>query len=137
MNPAYQSWLEQRGFERRTVQSYISDVRRIERAYGNLDEIYDRDKLTVLLDLEYSKDDERENRPNSSKITVDAFAGRPSRVRNSIASETPSLARRVAGSGARRHGWARLPSAWFFCNCHVSCDAICPFSPFSSVSPKH
>ena len=78
MNPAYQSWLEQRGFERRTAQTYISDVRRIEGAYGNLDELYDRDKLTgVLRDLEYSKDDERQNRPNTSKIAVDASGGSP------------------------------------------------------------
>lgn len=78
MNPNFERWLEQREFGTGTVQTYKSDAKRIEREYGDLDEHYDGDKLVgVLRDLEYSKDDERRNRPNSSKIVVDAKDGSP------------------------------------------------------------
>ena len=78
MNPNYERWLEQRELDPRTVQTYKSDAKRVEKEYGDLDGLYDEDKLIgVLQDLEYSKDDEHRNRPNLSKIAVDAKDGSP------------------------------------------------------------
>lgn len=78
MNPKYERWLEQHELEPRTVETYKSDARRIEKEYGNLDRLYDEDRLVgIFQDLEYSKDDERDNRPNRSKIVIDAKDGSP------------------------------------------------------------
>ena len=78
MNPNYGRWLELGEWEAGTVQTYKSDAKRIEEEYGNLDGLYDADKLVgVLQDLEYSRDDERRNRPNPSKIAIDAKDGSP------------------------------------------------------------
>ena len=78
MNPNFEIWLGQRELDPRTVQTYKSDAKRIEREYGDLDGLYDEDKLIgVLNDLEYSRDDEHRNQPNPSKIVVDAKDGSP------------------------------------------------------------
>ena len=78
MNPTYERWLEERGLDPRTVQTYKSDAKRIEREYGDLDGLYDGDKLVgVLQDLEYSRDDEHRKRPNRSRIAIDAKDGSP------------------------------------------------------------
>ncbi|MDE0421877.1 MAG: AAA family ATPase [Gammaproteobacteria bacterium] len=78
MNPNYERWLGQHELQRRTVQTYKSDATRVEREYGDLDELYDEDNLVgVLQDLEYSRDDENRNRPNPSKIAIDAEDGSP------------------------------------------------------------
>lgn len=78
MNPNFETWLDQRELDPRTVQTYKSDAKRIEKEYGDLDGLYDEDKLIgVLRDLEYSRDDEHRNQPNPSKIVVDAKDGSP------------------------------------------------------------
>lgn len=69
MKPTYKKWLEQRGYKDVTVKNQISRVKRVERGYGDLDECFEDDRLqNVINELKYSKEDERQNRPNPSKI---------------------------------------------------------------------
>ena len=69
----YRAWLEQRGLEKASVATYVSDAKRVERHYGDLDELYSKDRLAgVLQELRYSADDARRNAPNPSKIPIDA-----------------------------------------------------------------
>ena len=35
----FRTWLERRGLAEATVNTYVSDARRVERDYGNLDEL--------------------------------------------------------------------------------------------------
>ena len=69
MKPTYKKWLEQQGYKDITVDSKLSRLRKVEKHYGDLDERYEDDKLqSVINELKYSKEDERQNRPNPSKI---------------------------------------------------------------------
>ena len=71
MNPAFRDWLATRDLKPSTVSNRISDVRRVEEHYGDLDELYDEDRLTRTLNaLQYSKDDEKRNRPNPSALEI-------------------------------------------------------------------
>ena len=72
MDPAYRDWLAARGLKPSSVSSHISYARRLEKHYGDLDELYDQDRLAGTLNtLQYSKDDEKRNRPNPSKLKFD------------------------------------------------------------------
>ena len=67
----YRAWLEQRGLKPASVSTYISDAKRVEDYYGDLDKLYPEDRLAgVLQELLYSADDARRKRPNPSKIPV-------------------------------------------------------------------
>lgn len=67
----YEHWLRS-NFEQNTVSTQLSQARRIEDAYGNLDRHFDHDGFKqILRELEYTKTDERENRSNPSKITFE------------------------------------------------------------------
>ena len=69
----YRAWLEQRGLVKSSVGTYVSDAKRVEDHYGDLDELYSKDRLAgVLQELRYSADDARRNAPNPSKIPIDA-----------------------------------------------------------------
>ena len=69
----YRAWLEQRGLAKSSADTYVSDAKRVERHYGDLDELYSKDRLAgVLQELRYSADDARTNAPNPSKIPIDA-----------------------------------------------------------------
>ena len=69
MKSAYQNWLEQQGHADRTIQTQMHRAGRVEECYGDLDEHYERDQLTsVIEELKYSKEDERRDKPNPSKI---------------------------------------------------------------------
>lgn len=81
MKPAYREWLEQRGYSNGTVRTQINRAEKVEECYGNLDGHYEDDRLqNVISELEYSKEDERQNKPNPSKIR---FRGN---TRNNLAS---------------------------------------------------
>ena len=68
----FRAWLEQSGLERSTVDSYASDAKRVEKHYGDLDELYSEDRLERLLrDLRYSAEDARKNAPNPSRLPID------------------------------------------------------------------
>ena len=70
---SYRAWLEQRGLAKSSADTYVSDAKRVERHYGDLDEIYAKDCLAgVLQELQYSAGDARRNAPNPSKIPIDA-----------------------------------------------------------------
>ena len=50
---------------------YLSYARRIEEAYGDLDELYDGDRFEkLLLTLKYTTSDERAGRENPTKIKI-------------------------------------------------------------------
>lgn len=70
MKPTYKAWLEQQpNLAPKTITNQISHVGAVERAYGDLDELYDQGRLSAVIDqLRYSSADERRNKPNPSKI---------------------------------------------------------------------
>lgn len=81
MKSTYQNWLEQQKYATGTIQTQVHRAGRVEECYGDLDEHYDRDQLRgVIAELKYSTGDERQNRPNPSKIS---FNGN---IRNNLAS---------------------------------------------------
>ena len=69
----FRRWLEQQEFQQSSIQTALSDAKGVETYYGDLDDGYDVDELrSVLAEFEYTKADERRNRPNPSKIPIDA-----------------------------------------------------------------
>ena len=59
----------------------IYRAKKVEECYGDLDRHYENDRLqSVISELKYSKEDERQNKPNPSKIR---FRGN---IRNNLAS---------------------------------------------------
>ncbi|MCZ0945497.1 MAG: AAA family ATPase [Gammaproteobacteria bacterium] len=72
MNPTFSEWLAERGNQPGSVSSRMSELKRLETTYGDLDELYGRDRFAAVLDdLRYSKDDERRDQPNPSKLDID------------------------------------------------------------------
>lgn len=72
MNPSFGEWLVGRGNQPSSVSSRISELKRLETEYGDLDELYDRDRFAAVLgELRYTKDDERRDQPNPSKLDID------------------------------------------------------------------
>ena len=68
---SYRSWLVQRGLVQSSVSTRISDTKRVERHYGDLDELYAKNGLAgVLQELQYSADDKRRNATNPSKLSI-------------------------------------------------------------------
>lgn len=68
---AFRAWLEQR-FAPNTVSTALSTCKRVENAYGDLDEIFDTDRFDGLLaELAYSKSDELRKLPNPSKMQIE------------------------------------------------------------------
>lgn len=68
---SYRAWLERRGLAESSVGTYVTDGRRVEKYYKDLDELYDEDRLAGLLrELRYSAEDRRNNAPNRSKIPI-------------------------------------------------------------------
>lgn len=55
----------------KSVANRVSRVRRVEAKYGDLDDLYDLDRLAgVIGELKYSVQDEQSSRPNPSRITI-------------------------------------------------------------------
>ena len=53
----FRTWLERRGLAETTVDTYVSDARRVERDYGNLDELCAEGRLEeVRQNLPYKSD---------------------------------------------------------------------------------
>ncbi|ARU18291.1 AAA family ATPase [Croceicoccus marinus] len=68
----YKAWLEAEGNLPNTVSTRISDARRIEKHFGDLDEAFREDKCArIFARLAYSKADEAAGLPNPSAIAVD------------------------------------------------------------------
>lgn len=88
MKSTYRHWLERQGYASGTVQAQMHRAGRVEDCYGDLDEHYDRDQLrSVIIELKYSTEDERRNKPNPSQIP---FNGN---IRNNLASYRNSTER--------------------------------------------
>jgi RecB family endonuclease NucS len=68
----YRSWLALQGREPSTQNTSVSAVRRIEAAYGDLEQEFALSGLdTILTELIYSKSDQKNNEPNPSKVQID------------------------------------------------------------------
>ena len=68
----YRSWLTSQGKEASTLNTSVSTIRRIENAYGDLQQEFDLSGLdTIIEDLTYSKADQRSAEPNPSKLVID------------------------------------------------------------------
>lgn len=68
---AFRNWLEER-FAPNTVSTALSTCKRVESAYGDLDDYYDSGEFDVLLEsLSYSKSDEANGTPDPSKMNLE------------------------------------------------------------------
>ncbi|WP_375396450.1 AAA family ATPase [uncultured Sphingomonas sp.] len=64
--------MEAEGYSKTTVATQITDVRRVEKAYGDLDNLSGGQTLaSIRASLQYSKADERAGRANPSRFEVD------------------------------------------------------------------
>ncbi|MCA1748922.1 MAG: endonuclease NucS [Sphingomonadales bacterium] len=81
MDSRYSDWLRRAVPTDATWRTKLSELRRVETDYGDLDEHYDEDELqSVLETLVYSADDERRGAENPSKIAING------NLRNSLSS---------------------------------------------------
>ena len=65
----YRQWLENRDYQEKTIAVQIYRVGRVEGFHGDLDKHYAQDRMaSVIEELKYSRDDQRSNQPNPSKI---------------------------------------------------------------------
>ena len=83
---AFHAWLNATFRNKGTVASRLSEARRVEAEYGDLDSQYSYDRLEGLIDnLEYSVVDERQNAKNPTRIVIGG------NVKNGLASLRTSL----------------------------------------------
>lgn len=69
MQAGYRQWLEAQKYEAGTITAQLHRAGRVEEHHGDLDEHYSKDRLTSLVEsLSYSKNDQRHQRPNPSRI---------------------------------------------------------------------
>jgi endonuclease len=74
----FEEWMVTSGADDGTIRSSLSTVRRIESAYGDIDEHYDIDRCqSILSELTYTKNDVRANAANPSNVTIngDLYSG--------------------------------------------------------------
>ena len=72
MRQDYRAWLVEQGYSDQSVGAWIGCANSIEKAYGNLDELFASGGFPALFEeLSYSADDARRNRPNPSRIQTD------------------------------------------------------------------
>jgi hypothetical protein len=68
---AFKAWLAERYPKPSVAASYLAYARRIEEAYGDLDELFDRDRLAATIaDMEYSSADTRASKPDPSRLGI-------------------------------------------------------------------
>ncbi len=64
-------WLRQVAPSESTWRTNLSDLRRVERHYGDLDGLYDQDGLQgVIASLTYTAEDEKSGAPNPSRLEI-------------------------------------------------------------------
>ena len=67
----YRAWLKQSGLIESSVSTYVSDTRRVEEHYGDLDGLYDDDRLEGVLDgLRYTAADRDAQADNPSRVPI-------------------------------------------------------------------
>ena len=68
----FRAWLQRGGYSPSTVATELTDLRRIESAYGDLDAAYDADGLAAIMaSVTYSQADERAGRANPSRLPLE------------------------------------------------------------------
>jgi hypothetical protein len=68
----FKAWMEAEGYSKTTVSTQMTDVRRIEKEYGDLDNLPGGQTLkSIRASLAYSKADERAGRANPSRFEID------------------------------------------------------------------
>lgn len=68
---AFRKWLDEGPYTTNSANTRYSYAKKVEEAYGDLDEHYERDRLTGLeAALAYSLTDAKANKPNPTKIVV-------------------------------------------------------------------
>lgn len=76
MDPRFRNWAAGR-LSANSQNSYLSGLRSLEQAYGDLDVLHREGGLAGLFDeLTYSAEDERHGRPNPSRVPIQANLGR-------------------------------------------------------------
>lgn len=72
MREEYKKWLSEQGYQDNTQNAQIYRVKKVEDAYGSLDEHFTNGTYKdVIESLEYSTKDRNENKPNPSKMKFD------------------------------------------------------------------
>ncbi len=86
MRDGYAKWLLDQGYAGNTASSQQSWVRKVEQAYGSLDDLKLSGGIDELIrEMTYSSDDERRNRANPTRIPIEG------NVRNGLASYKASV----------------------------------------------
>ena len=68
----FRMWLEKWELKESSIQTHITDVKRVERYYGNLEALYRKDRCDeVLRELRYTAEDERRRAPNPSRLPIE------------------------------------------------------------------
>lgn len=71
MHPEYPSWLKGRRYNANSISSRVSNLKKVEKCYGDIGgHLASGTYQDVIDSLIYSKDDERANKPNPSKIKM-------------------------------------------------------------------
>lgn len=72
MDARFEHWLLENDYDPHGAASRASNVRRVEAAYGDLDDHYNNDRCKSLLaDLSYSTADKHRGARNPSRIVID------------------------------------------------------------------
>ncbi|TWD55690.1 uncharacterized protein DUF91 [Agrobacterium vitis] len=72
MDARYSDWLRRAVPTEATWRTKLSELRRIEALYGDLDALYDQDELQNLIDeLSYSSQDQKLSKPNPSRLKIE------------------------------------------------------------------
>jgi hypothetical protein len=88
MRKDYQLWLTRQKYDAGTITAQLHRAGRVEKCYGDLDQLFAADRLDgVLSNLQYSTDDQRSGRPNPSKIPIEG------NIRNNLASYKDAVRR--------------------------------------------
>lgn len=88
MRQNYESWLIGQQYDPGTITAQMHRAGRVEKHYGDLDELYANDGLRSLVAaLHYSAEDERRARPNPSKLPING------NIRNNLASYKNAIER--------------------------------------------
>lgn len=68
----FKAWLSAQGQAQSSVSTRVSDARRVEAHYGDLDEAFGRDRLeAIMATLAYGAADRAAGRPNPSRLPID------------------------------------------------------------------
>jgi hypothetical protein len=109
--PGFEDWLNRRYPDTPTARSRFSNVRRIESAYGSLEDHFKRDRCaSVMADLTYTGTDKARNAPNRSRIHIvgDVYNGLVT-LRNALSLYVEYLSGARPSDTARRRFDPRLP----------------------------